>query len=75
MNTCSRAARVFSIASVGEELPTALTAHAAGCGACQAALARARRFDAELHAGAASLVTPVMPNLSDGAVDAGVTAL
>lgn len=70
MNTCSRAARVFNIASAGEELPTALTAHAAGCDACQAALARTRRFDAELHAGATSLVTPAMPNLSDGAVDA-----
>lgn len=69
MNTCSRAARVFRIASAGEELPNPLAAHAAGCDACQAALERARSFDAELDAAAASLVSPAMPNLGDGAGD------
>jgi hypothetical protein len=66
MNSCSNASRVFAHASAGEELPAGLAAHAAGCGVCQAALERAGRFQAELHAGATSLATPAMPDLSRG---------
>lgn len=69
MNSCSSASQVFRHASAGEELPAGLAAHAAGCRTCQAAVERARHFEAELHAGAASLATPAMPDLSRG-VDA-----
>jgi len=66
MKGCSHATQVFRHASAGEELPAGLTAHAAGCQTCQAALERARRFEAELHAGAATLATPAMPDLTRG---------
>lgn len=66
MKGCSHAAQVFRRASAGEDLPAGLTAHAAGCQTCQAALSRARRFGAELHTGAAALATPALPDLSRG---------
>lgn len=66
MKRCAHATQVFRHASAGEELPAGLTAHAAGCQTCQAALERARRFEAELHVGAATLATPAMPDLTDG---------
>lgn len=66
MKGCLHATQVFTHASAGEELPASLTAHAAGCQTCQAALDRARQFEAELHAGAAALATPAMPDLTSG---------
>lgn len=66
MNSCPNASHVFTRASAGEGLPAGLAAHAAGCDTCQAALERARRFEAGLKAGAASLATPAMPDLTRG---------
>lgn len=66
MKDCQRATEVFRYVAAGEELPAGLSAHATGCSACQASLERGRRFDAELHAGAAALATPALPHLTDG---------
>jgi hypothetical protein len=63
MTTCPRSPRVFSLAAGGEELPSDVSAHAEACASCQAALAEARGFGAELRAGAESVASPSMPDL------------
>jgi len=62
MTTCRRASATYLRAAAGDELSPELTAHAATCRDCRAALARADRFVAALDHSAAGFTSPAMPH-------------